>query len=53
MAFVALILMLVALLCFVVAAFGGSLGRVAPVPLGLAFWVLALLIGGGAVALAH
>lgn len=45
----AVVLLIVALICFVVAAFG-ALGRVNLVPLGLACWVLAILLAGGHVA---
>jgi hypothetical protein len=39
------ILMAVALICFVLAAFGVRTGKVSMVALGLAFWVLATLVG--------
>jgi len=39
------ILMAVALICFVLAAFGVRTGKVSLVPLGLAFWMLATLVG--------
>ena len=39
------ILMAVALICFVLAAFGVRTGKVSMVALGLAFWVLSMLVG--------
>ncbi len=39
------ILMAVALVCFVLAAFGVRTGRVNMVAVGLAIWVLATLVG--------
>jgi hypothetical protein len=39
------ILMAVALICFVLGAIGVRTGKVSMVPLGLAFWVLATLVG--------
>lgn len=39
------ILMAVALVCFALAAFGVRTGKVSMVALGLAFWVLATLVG--------
>lgn len=41
------LLLVLALLCFILAAFGATIGHVALVPLGLAFWVGAYLVGGG------
>lgn len=40
------ILMAVALICFVLAAFGVRTGKISMVAVGLAFWVLANLVGG-------
>jgi len=39
------ILMAVALICFVLAAFGVRTGKISMVAVGLAFWVLATLVG--------
>ena len=41
-----LLLLLLAFVCFVLAALGVSSPRVGLLPLGLALWVLALLLGG-------
>ncbi len=41
------ILLLVAVVCFVLAAFGVSLGTIDLVPLGLAFFAGAFLLGDG------
>ena len=43
------ILLVLALICFVLAACGVPLGPVSTVALGLAFWVLAVLLGHGGV----
>ena len=40
------ILYVVAFVCFVLAAFDVSAGKVSLVPAGLAAWVLTLLVGG-------
>lgn len=42
-----LILLILALMCFVLAAVNVPSPRVSLVALGLAFWVLSLLLGGG------
>jgi hypothetical protein len=39
------ILIAVALICFVLAAFGVRTGKISTVALGLAFWALATLVG--------
>ncbi len=39
------IFLAVAFICFVLAAFGVKTGKISTVALGLAFWVLALLVG--------
>lgn len=41
-----LLLLLLAFVCFVLAALGVNSPRVSLLPLGLALWVLALLLGG-------
>jgi hypothetical protein len=38
------LLLVLAFICFVLAAFGVNLGRVGLLPLGLACWVLTLLV---------
>lgn len=43
----ALILLVVALLCFLVAAFGRTFGSINLVALGLALWILAVILGTG------
>ena len=45
------ILLLVAVVCFVLAAFGVSLGTIGLVPLGLAFFAGAFLLGDGGLSL--
>jgi methyl coenzyme M reductase beta subunit len=42
-----LILLVVSLICFIVAAAGLTTGRINALASGLAFWVLSILIGGG------
>lgn len=42
----ATILLILALICFLLAAFGVSIGRVGLTPLGLALFVLSILSGG-------
>lgn len=39
------VLLLAALVCFVVVTFGGAIGSLQLIPLGLALWVAALLVG--------
>ena len=41
------ILLLVAVICFVLAAFGVALGNIGLVPLGLAFFAGSFLVDGG------
>lgn len=43
----ATIFLILALVCFLLAALSIAVPRVALLPLGLAFWVMALLVGGG------
>jgi hypothetical protein len=42
---IGLLLLLLALVCFVLATFGVTLGTINLVAAGLAFWVLSLLVG--------
>jgi hypothetical protein len=46
-----LILLILAFVCFVLATIPVPTGRISTVALGLAFWVLSILIAGGGVAL--
>lgn len=41
------ILLIIAVILFVLAAFGVALGTVSPIPLGLALFAAAFLFGGG------
>lgn len=43
---ISLILLIFALVCFIISAFGMSAGKVNLMALGLAFWVGSLLLGG-------
>ena len=45
---IATILLILALVCFVLAAFGASAGRISLTPLGLAFLCASMLVAGGA-----
>lgn len=45
------ILLIVAIICFVLAIVGGALGDVELVPLGLAFFAAAFLVGDGGLSL--